>query len=75
MGKVKDKIYDKLISEIPDRNSNRVRVYRKDNDEVVIHFRNLKITLFTEPEIQEWKEGFKQALDILKEKDYFKNDI
>ena len=75
MGKVAQTYYDKLISEIPDRNSNRVRVYRKDNDEVVIHFRNLKITLFTEPEIQEWKEGFKQALEELRAKDYFKNDI
>ncbi len=75
MGKVEKKIYDKLISEIPDRNANRVRVYRKDNGEVVIHFRNLKITLFTEPEIQEWKEGFTQALETLREKDYFKNDL
>jgi hypothetical protein len=75
MGKVQKTYYDKLISEIPDRNANRVRVYRKDNGEVVIHFRNLKITLFTEMEIQEWKDGFTQALEELRAKDYFKNDL
>lgn len=75
MGKVEKKIYDKLIPEIPDRNSNRVRVYKKDNGEVVIHFRNLKITLFTDEEISEWKDGFKEALETLREKDYFKNDL
>ncbi len=76
MGKIGKSYYDKLISEIPDRNANRVRVYKKaENDEVVIHFRNLKITLFTKEEIREWKEGFAQALKTLQEKDYFKNDI
>lgn len=75
MGKVEKAFYDKLISEIPDRNANRVRVYEKDNGEVVIHFRNLKITLFTKDEIREWQQGFEQALNELQNKNYFENDI
>lgn len=75
MGKVKTTFYDKLIPETPDRNPNRVRVYEKENGEVVIHFRNLKITLFTEMEIKEWKEGFKEALELVRQHDYLKNDL
>jgi len=74
MGKVKETYYDKLISDTSDRNSNRIRVYRKMDDEVVIHFRNLKITLFRD-DIAEWKEGFTQALKELQDKDYFRNDL
>jgi hypothetical protein len=73
MGKV-DKVYwDKLISEIPDRNANRVRAYRAPNGEVTIHFRNFKIVLHTPQEIAEWREGFKEALHNLG--DHFKNDV
>jgi len=75
MGKVATIIEDRLVSPSPDRNANRIYVYRKlDGPEVSIHFRNLKITL-TENEIQKWKEGFRQALEIFKKENYLKNDI
>lgn len=76
MGKVDTIIEDKLISLIPDRNANRIYIYRKMNlREVTIHFRHLKITLLAEDEIREWKEGFKIALEKFKSGNYFKNDI
>ena len=75
MGRVNKIIEDRLISPEPDRNANRIRIYTKDNEEVVIGFRNLKITLLTEEERTEWREGFAQALKTLKEKDYLKNDL
>ena len=75
MGIFKNIIEDRLISPTPDRNSNRIYIYRKPNGEVSIWFRNLKITLLSEEEIQEWKEGFKIALENFKKGDYFKNDI
>jgi len=62
MGAIKKTFYERLINEVPDRNANLVRVYEKDNGEVVIHFRNLKINLLTQEEIREWKEGFTEAL-------------
>lgn len=75
MGKVDQQIADVLISPTPDRNSNRIRVYRKDNGEVVIHFRNIKITLLTPVERQQWKEGFEKALSELRQHNYFPNDL
>jgi hypothetical protein len=75
MGIFKKIIEDRLISPIPDRNSNRIYIYRKPNNEVSIWFRNLKITLLSEEEIQEWKEGFKIALENFKKGNYFQNDI
>ena len=75
MGVVKNIIEDRLIPSSPDRNANRIYIYRKPNNEVVIHFRNLKITLLDEEEIQEWKRGFQIALEKFKKGDYFKNDI
>lgn len=74
MGKVLKTIADELISPAPDRNANRVRVYQKDNGEVVVHFRNFKLMLFSH-EVQEWKEGFTKALAELRAKDYLKNDL
>lgn len=62
MGKVAQTYWDKLIDPVSDRNANRVRVYRAPNDEVTIHFRNLKIVLHNYDEIQEWKRGFTEAL-------------
>lgn len=73
MGIVKQLIFDELISPKADRHSNLLRIYRKDNNEIVIHFRNLKINLITPDEIQEWKDGFTEALKNLK--DNLKNDI
>jgi len=73
MGKVSETYHDTLISDSPDRNANRVRVYRSPNDEVTIHFRNLKIVLHDIHEIDEWRDGFNQALNNLG--DWFKNDI
>lgn len=73
MGLVDKVYYDELCSPTAGRNSNRIRVYRKPNNEVVIHYRDMKITLLTEDEIQEWKNGFKVALDNLGDK--FLNDL
>jgi hypothetical protein len=74
MGKIKTTFVDELIPESSDRNSNRLRVYKAPNDEVTIHFRNFKIVLHTPEEIQEWKEGFKTALENLRPQD-LENDI
>ena len=52
MGKIAKNYYDELIDPVADRNSNRVRVYRAPNNEITIHFRNLKIVLHTEEEIR-----------------------
>lgn len=73
MGKVLTTLYDELIDPIPDRNANRVRLYKAPNEEVTLHFRNLKIVLHTPEEINEWKHGFQTALQNLGE--HFKNDI
>lgn len=73
MGKVAKTYFDGLISETPDRNANRLRVYEAPNGEVTIHFRNFKIVLHSPEEIREWKEGFKTALENLR--DNFANDI
>lgn len=71
---VRDTMYfDELIPEASDRDTNRCYVYRAPNNEVTIHFRNLKIVLHTQEEINEWKNGFKEALGNLD--DWFKNDI
>ena len=75
MGQVSKIIEDKLISSTPDRNANRIYIYRKPNGEISIWFRNLKITLLTEEEIQEWKNGFKIALENFKKGNYLNNDI
>ena len=69
------KIYeDKILPDIADRAHNRIKVYEKDNGEVVINYRNFKIMLFKE-EIPEWRDGFREALKNLEEGGYFKNDI
>lgn len=75
MGKVETTIADVLISEVPDRNANRIRIYRMENGEVIIHFRNFKIMLLTPQEITEWRNGFAFALEELRMNDYLKNDI
>lgn len=75
MGKVAKTYYDELCEPVPCRNNNRIRVYRMPNNEVVIHYRDMKIVLHKEEEIQEWKEGFKHALSVLKKGNYFHNDI
>lgn len=75
MGKVAHTYIDKIIPEIADRNANRLRVYRAPNGEITIHFRNLKIVLHNDMEISEWVDGFKEALEELQRKDYFKNDL
>jgi len=75
MGVFQKIIEDKLISSIPDRNANRIYIYRKPNGEISIWFRNIKITLLTPEEIEEWSEGFKVALEKFKKGDYLKNDI
>lgn len=75
MGAVEKTFFDGLISPTPDRNANRVRAYRAPNGEVTIHFRNLKIVLHTPQEINEWREGFKEALINLRAGNYFPNDI
>ncbi len=75
MGKVDHKVADALIDPQPDRSANRIRVYRMENGEVVIHFRNFKIQLLTPAEIAEWREGFTEALAKVRERDILKNDL
>ena len=75
MGKVKNIIEDRLIPSEPDRNPNRIYIYRKPNDEISIHFRNIKITLLNQGEIEEWREGFRIALEKFKKGNYLNNDI
>lgn len=74
MGKVAAKVAEKLIDPIPDRNANIIRVYRKDNGEAVIHFRNFKLTLL-EHEVAEWRAGFRDALAAFRAGGYLKNDL
>ena len=61
MGKFDAIIHEKLIDPAPDRYANRIRVHRA-GEEVTIHFRNLKIVLHDKAEIEEWKNGFAEAL-------------
>ena len=75
MGQVKEILYEKLIDPIAARNCTRIRVHRAPNDEITIHFRNLKIVLHTQEEQEEWKEGFAQAKIKFDEKGYMKEDI
>lgn len=75
MGIIKEMIHEELINTEPDRHSNLLRVYRKDNDEVVIHFRNFKINLISPQEIQEWKYGFQIALEKVLKDNILQNDI
>ena len=75
MGEIKKLIYDRLIDPVADRGSNRIRVQRAPNNELTIHFRNLKIVLHKEEEIQDWKKGFKIALEKFEKEDYLKDDI
>lgn len=72
MGKFEKIIHEELIPEAPDRFANYLRVTRATPNEVHIQFRNLRITLLDE-EVQEWKEGFTEALEKLG--DHFKYDI
>ena len=73
MGKIQTIIHDELIDSVADRNANILRIYRAPNDEVTIHFRNLKIVLHTREEQEEWSRGFKQALEKLG--DRFQDDV
>lgn len=75
MGAVKQIIHEELIASESDRHSNLLRVYRKDNDEIVIHFRNFKINLINPQEIQEWKYGFETALEKFLQGNFLQNDI
>lgn len=75
MGKVSKVFYEKLISDIPDRNTNRLKVQQAPNGEVTIHFRNIKIVLHDFDEIMEWQQGFSEALDKFEKGNFFKQDI
>lgn len=75
MGKMDKVFYEGTISPTADRNANLLRVYRAPNGEVTIHLRNMKIVLHSEQEVQEWKNGFTQALDTLLASNYFEKDI
>ena len=75
MGQIAKMIHEEIIDPISDRSPNLLRVYRAPNNEITIHFRNLKIVLHSFEEQKEWKEGFAIALKKLQEKDYFKNDV
>lgn len=67
MGKIEKIFYEKTIKAEPDHNANLLRVFQAPNKEVTIHFRNLKIVLHTPEEIQEWKNGFAEALKKIHE--------
>lgn len=75
MGQVFEKVEDKLIDPIPDRDANRLRIYKKESGEVAIHFRNFKLVLLDPQDIAEWRHGFTVALEELRKHDYFKNDL
>ena len=75
MGKALKTITDKIILLIPDRNPNRIYIYTNEKNEVAIHFRNMKIVLLTPEEIEDWKRGFKRALEVFKKGNYLQNDI
>lgn len=75
MGIIKKFIHEELIPSEPDRHSNLLRVYRKEDDEIVIHFRNFKINLISPQEIHEWKYGFETALEEFLQGNYLENDI
>lgn len=75
MGKVIRPVADKIVAPIPDRNANRIRIYEKENGEMVIHFRNFKIMLLSTTEIAEWATGFRQALEELRKHNYMQNDL
>lgn len=65
MGKM-EKIYDeRTLHSEPDVNSNLIRVYKAPNNEVTIHFRNMKIVLHDDMEVAEWRDGFREALYAL----------
>lgn len=67
MGKVEKIIYEKTINPEPDRNANLLRVYRAPNQEVTVHFRNVKIVMHSAEEIAEWKRAFAEAQKKLHE--------
>ncbi len=75
MGVIKELIHEELIPSESDRHSNLLRIYKKDNEEIVIHFRNLKINLITPFDIKEWRYGFQIALEKFKEGKFLENDI
>lgn len=75
MGKIDTTYYEELIESEPDRQANLLKVYRSPNNEVTIRFRNLKIVLHTPEEIQEWKNGFTEALEKYNTLQTFKNDL
>lgn len=66
MGKIEKILHEKIINPVPNHNGNLLRVYRAPNQEVTIHLRNLKIVLHTH-EINEWKQGFAEALKKINE--------
>lgn len=73
MGKVDNLLYETLVPDLADRKGNLLRVARSNGNEVHIQFRNFRISLHDEEEIQEWKQAFAQAKEKLG--DAFINDI
>ena len=55
-------IDERIIKPEPDMNANIIRVYKAPNNEVTIHFRNMKIVLHDDMEVAEWRDGFREAL-------------
>lgn len=66
MGRIEKIIHEQTIRPEAERNSNLLRVYQAPNQEVTIHYRNLKIVLHTH-EINEWKQAFAEALKKINE--------
>lgn len=73
MGKISKVLYEAIVPDLADRKGNLLKVTRSNGNEVHIQFRNFRISLHDEEEIQEWKRGFIQAKENLKE--HFINDI
>ena len=61
MGKIEKIIDEKIIDPEAAHNSNLLRIYRAPNQEVTIHYKNLKIVLHTH-EVGQWKQAFAEAL-------------
>lgn len=73
MGKIKQVYMDKLIEPVPDRNPNRIFIYRRGEDDCIgIHFRNVSFKL-TEDEFKEWQHEFGIAKQIVEQRDVFED--
>ncbi len=74
MGEVKHKLYEELIPAIPDRNPNRILIFKDGYGMISVNFRNLKWHLKPE-EFEEWAKVFEAALEKFEKQDKLKYNI